>query len=223
MKNDLKTLAYVLKRTNYGEADRILNLITPSGKVSAIAKSVRREKSKLAGGIEMFSLVNLNIHFGRTEMGVITSSKMLRYYGEIMKDLKRIELASMILKKVSRASEGSDNAEYFDIVKQCFEEIDNGSNLDLVKNWFLLNLRKISGEDVNVYHDTDGNKLSAEDSYDWDFMEFSFVKNSNGKYDVNDIKLLRLMLTNNLNIITKIKNVNDINIKIRDIVKGFNI
>ena len=46
--NDIKTLAYVIRRTNYGEADRIINLITPEGKISAIAKGVRKEKSKLA-------------------------------------------------------------------------------------------------------------------------------------------------------------------------------
>ena len=53
-RSDIKTLAYVLRRTNYGEADRILNIITPNGKISAIAKGARKEKSKLAGGIEMF-------------------------------------------------------------------------------------------------------------------------------------------------------------------------
>ena len=47
--NYLRTFGYVLRRTNYGEADRILNIITPSGKISAIAKGVRKEKSKLAG------------------------------------------------------------------------------------------------------------------------------------------------------------------------------
>ena len=44
---DIKTCAYVLRRTNYGEADRILNIITPLGKMSVIAKSVRKEKSNL--------------------------------------------------------------------------------------------------------------------------------------------------------------------------------
>ncbi|MBR3180228.1 recombination protein O N-terminal domain-containing protein [Candidatus Saccharibacteria bacterium] len=37
-RGDIKTLAYVLRRTNYGEADRILNLITPGGKKSVIVK-----------------------------------------------------------------------------------------------------------------------------------------------------------------------------------------
>ena len=54
MSDEIKTLGFVLRRTNYGEADRILNLITPQGKISAIAKGVRKPKSKLAGGVEMF-------------------------------------------------------------------------------------------------------------------------------------------------------------------------
>ena len=56
------TKGIILKRTNYGEADRILNIITPQGKIAAIAKSARKERSKLAGGIEMFSLTDLTIH-----------------------------------------------------------------------------------------------------------------------------------------------------------------
>ena len=44
---DIKTIGYVMRRTNYGEADRILDIITPQGKIAAIARSARREKSKL--------------------------------------------------------------------------------------------------------------------------------------------------------------------------------
>ncbi|HRQ86596.1 MAG TPA: recombination protein O N-terminal domain-containing protein, partial [Candidatus Saccharibacteria bacterium] len=46
-----RTRAIILRRTNYGEADRILQLLTPEGRKSAIARGVRKEKSKLAGGI----------------------------------------------------------------------------------------------------------------------------------------------------------------------------
>lgn len=54
MPADLRTQAIVLRRTNYGESDRILNLLTPEGKVSVIARGVRKEKSRLAGSIELF-------------------------------------------------------------------------------------------------------------------------------------------------------------------------
>jgi DNA repair protein RecO (recombination protein O) len=47
-----RTQAIILNRTDYGEADRIISFLTPDhGKVKAIAKAVRKSKSKLAGGI----------------------------------------------------------------------------------------------------------------------------------------------------------------------------
>ena len=62
--------AIVLRRTNYGEADRILQLLTPEGRRSVMAKGVRREKSKLAGGIELFALTDVVIGQGRGELGI---------------------------------------------------------------------------------------------------------------------------------------------------------
>lgn len=60
-----RTRAIVLRRTNYGEADRILQLITPEGRQSVMARGVRREKSKLAGGIELFAVSDVVLGEGK--------------------------------------------------------------------------------------------------------------------------------------------------------------
>ena len=60
-----RTKAIVLRRTNYGEADRILTLLTPLGQRNAIARGVRREKSRLAGGIELFAVSDVVLHRGK--------------------------------------------------------------------------------------------------------------------------------------------------------------
>ena len=53
----LVTEVIILARTDYGEADRILTVLSPEyGKLRLLAKGVRRVKSKLAGGIELFSV-----------------------------------------------------------------------------------------------------------------------------------------------------------------------
>ncbi|MBQ9180749.1 DNA repair protein RecO, partial [Candidatus Saccharibacteria bacterium] len=83
---DRKLPGLVLRRTNYGEADRILNLITPVGKISAMAKGVRRPKSKMAGGVEIFTLSEYNVHFGKDDFGVVTGVKMVKHFGGIIKD-----------------------------------------------------------------------------------------------------------------------------------------
>ncbi len=205
MQSDIRTLAYVLRRTNYGEADRILNLITPNGKMSAIAKGVRKEKSKLAGGIEMFSLVELVIHTGKSEMGTITSAKMLKFYDKILKDYSKVELAATILKKVSIASENSGSSNYFEIVDECMAALNSGVNTALIESWFLLNMVKESGEDINLYRSIDGEKLSPEKKYVFDTLDSSFCEKENGDYGANEIKVLRLMVTNKLSTVSKIK------------------
>lgn len=202
---DVKTMGYVLRRTNYAEADRILNLITPQGKISAIAKGVRKEKSKLAGGIEMFTLSNYNIHLGRGEFGVITSVKMQKYYGNIIKNFTKMELAAMMLKKISRTAENSDSSEYFEIIDQSLASLDMGDDDELTESWFLMRLGKAAGEEINLYRDADGEKLNPELRYFWNIGENSFVLHDNGDFGVNEIKMLRLLLTTDLNVAKRVK------------------
>ena len=205
LKKDIRTLGYVLKRTNYGEADRILNLITPQGKIAAIAKGVRKEKSKLAGGIEMFTLTDFNIHLGRSEFGVITGAKMQKYYGNIVKDFGKMEMAAMMLKKINKVAENSDNPEYFKIVNQSLMELDISNDTKLVEAWFLMNLAKATGEEINLYRDTNGDKLAADVRYIWDVMEGAFVRDERGDFSANEIKMLRLILTTDLKVVKRVK------------------
>ena len=221
MPKELKTHAYVLRRTNYGEADRILNLITPVGKISVMAKGVRKPKSKLAGGIEMFSRILVNLHFGKSEMAVLTSAKMEKFYGEILKDLPRMELASEILKKVSRASDAVDSAEFFEIVDICLSSLNAGYDIGLVSAWFYLNLARVMGEEINLYRDVSGAKLEADLKYNWNSNEMAFYVDEEGFADANVIKILRLIISSKLEVVARIKNLSEYLPVILEIAKNF--
>lgn len=203
---DLKTLGYVLRRTNYNEADRILNLITPEGKISVMAKGARRAKSKLAGGIEMFTLSEVNLHFGRSELATLTGAKMLKFHGEILKDLERMEKAGEFLKEISRLSEMIDSPEFFEIIDKCLTALDKKVDVKLVDVWFLLNTARVTGEQVNLYRDIDGNNLEADLRYRWDGQEMGLRLDAQGPIDANTIKMARLMLTADLTVVTRVKN-----------------
>lgn len=203
--NYIRTFGYVLRRTNYGEADRILNIITPLGKISAIAKGVRKEKSKLAGGVEMFSLIDFNIHKGKSDLGTVIGAKMIKYYGEILKNYDRMEVAACFLKKISLASESSDSEEYFNILGQGLVALNSQLDLKLIESWFLLNLARASGEEINLHRDTNSEKLEVSKRYDWSKEESAFFERENGEFSADDIKLLRLMITNDFDTIKKIK------------------
>ena len=124
--SDIKTEAIVLKRVNYNEGDRIVTFLTPDGRVSGIAKGARREKSKLAGGIEMFCLSKIVVHQRDTkkteseseQFGVLTSAKAIEFYQNIISDLETLELASNFLKQISRITHHISSAELFSLTRQ---------------------------------------------------------------------------------------------------------
>ena len=163
MQKDIRTKAFVLRRTNYGEADRILTLLTENGEKSVIAKGVRKEKSKLAGGIELFCLSEVVIHEGKNnKLGILTSAKMLTFFQTIPVDIKKLELASMILTNTSRFAKDKESPEYFNLIHQSFTAINDNMNFELVEAWFWLNLAKINGEQLNLFRDTNNDVLDSQ-------------------------------------------------------------
>jgi DNA repair protein RecO (recombination protein O) len=69
----LKTEAIVLRSIRYGEADRILHLYSAKrGRIGAIAKGVRRPRSRFGGRLEPFFRLDLVLHEGRGELLTVT-------------------------------------------------------------------------------------------------------------------------------------------------------
>ncbi len=204
---DIKTVGYVMRRTNYGEADRILDIITPLGKIAAIARGARREKSKLAGGIEMFTLTDYCLHKGQGELAIVTSAKMQNHFSNIMKSYDRIELGGAILKKVAKIAEGSDNEEYFNIVHQALTGLNDGVDVRLVETYALVNLASAMGEELNLQRDSKGERLAPQQRYDWDEPNDCFVERERGAFNENDIKLLRMIASTDLAVVTRVKNI----------------
>jgi len=69
-----KTEAVVLRSIRYGEADRVLHLYSPEhGRVGAVAKGVRRTKSRLGGRLEPMARVRLVMHRGRGELCTVSA------------------------------------------------------------------------------------------------------------------------------------------------------
>ena len=163
-----KTLAIVLRRTDFGEADRIINLLTPNGKQVAIARGVRKPKSKLAGGIEFFSLNEVVLIEGKSEMKTLSSARMCEFFGEILKDFERTDFAYQAIKKVSNLCEHIESAEFFEILLKVFRSLNDFEiSLDLVRKWFILKIAEFSGDEINLETDKNGKKLQANLKYDF--------------------------------------------------------
>ena len=103
MPGSLKTEAVVLRGIKYGEADRILHLYTPErGRVSAIAKGVRRAKSRFGGRLEPFFRLNLVLYQGKSDLLTVTSAETIAGHPRLREHGASIDSAARACDAVSR-------------------------------------------------------------------------------------------------------------------------
>jgi DNA repair protein RecO (recombination protein O) len=105
----LKTEGIVLRSLRYGEADRILHLYTPDrGRVSAIAKGVRRAKSRFGGRLEPFFRVDLVLYEGRSELLTVTSAETIAAHPRLREDAGALDGAARACEAVARVFDDGD-------------------------------------------------------------------------------------------------------------------
>ena len=197
--NQLQTTGIVLTRTDYGEADRIVSLLTPEyGKIRLMARGVRKVKSKLAGGIELFSVSDISFINGKGEIGTLVSCRLKNHYGNIVQDLSRVQLGYDMIKQLNRSTEDETDAGHFELLNMSFAALDDNSvSLLLIRLWFQAQLLSHMGHLPNLLNDVVGEPLTATSLYDFDFDSATFRTNQKGKFDAADIKALRLMFSQN--------------------------
>ena len=170
------TKGIILSRTDYGEAARIITFLTPDqGKITVMAKGVRKSKSKLAGGIELFSVSDIGVMKGKGEVDTLLSSRLVKHYGGIVKDLDRTNLGYQLIKQLDKATAEHPETVFFDLLNQAFEALgDQSISSELIEAWFSAQILKLSGRAPNLQTEKSGSKLMADQKYDFNFDAMSF-------------------------------------------------
>jgi DNA repair protein RecO (recombination protein O) len=103
MGTTVKTEAVVLRSFRYGEADRVLHLYTlDRGRVGAIAKGVRRPKSRFGGRLEPFFRVDLVLHEGRGELLTVTGAHTVAGFPRLREDAGALDSAARACEATGR-------------------------------------------------------------------------------------------------------------------------
>ncbi len=192
--NQLVTRAIILSRTDYGEADRILTVLTPQyGKLRLLAKGVRRVKSKLAGGIELFSVSEIAYIRGRGDIGTLVSTRLQKYYGHIVQDLERTMTAYELIKQLNKLTEDEVEEAYFTLLQDAFVALDDAAvGLPLIRFWFSAQLLRLEGQTPNLQTDDHNEPLQADRTYAYNSDRMAFTPDDRGTFDASVIKVLRL-------------------------------
>jgi DNA repair protein RecO (recombination protein O) len=102
----LKAEAIVLRSMRFGEADRIIHAYTPNrGRVGAIAKGVRRARSRFGGRLEPFTHVALILHEGRGDLLTVTGADTIAAFPRLRADAAALDAAARACDALSRLFE----------------------------------------------------------------------------------------------------------------------
>ena len=109
MPGSYKTEAVVLRSIRFGEADRVLHLYTQDrGRVGAMAKGVRRVRSRLGGRLEPLSRVRLVLHEGRGELCTVSQADTVLAHAALRERRASLERASQACEAVLRLLDSSE-------------------------------------------------------------------------------------------------------------------
>ena len=142
----LRTEAIVLKRSNFGEADRLLTLYTrESGKLRAIAKGARKPQSRKTGHVELFMRSRFMLAEGRA-LHIITQAEMIDAYPALREDLVRTTYASYLVELLDRFTVEEDtNQDIYHLLSSALGWLEDADDIRLPTRTYELRLLGLTG------------------------------------------------------------------------------
>jgi len=136
-----QTEAIIIKKMKLGEADRILNLYTPHlGKIRAVAKGVRRPRSKMAGHLELLTHSLVSLARGRN-LDTVTGSQTINSFLPLKSDLELTSYALYAVELIDLfTADNDENYPLFQLLLETMHKLCQGNNNELILRYFELHL-----------------------------------------------------------------------------------
>ena len=212
-----RTEAFVFKKEDRLEADRIFLVFTKDfGRIEIFAKSIRNITSKLRGGIEIFSLSEIEFIQGKNRKTLIDTLSIEKFKG-ICQIPEKFEIANNISNLIDNFIKGQEkDDDIFNLLNETFNKLNNCQPLtakcQLIYYYFFWNLVFILGygpelskcagcqQKLNPYNLYFSNREGGV------ICKSCSVKNKEA-IEVNSdiVKILRLILKKDWNILSKLK------------------
>ncbi len=200
-----KTTGIILRRRDYGEADRIYTILTLEGKVSAIAKGVRRIRAKLASHLEVFSEIDLMFARGKN-LDVVTSARTCTQYS-LSHDYERLRTGFLFLEMADKLSDQKETENIYLCLREGLSVLET-QQPKVVELAFKLKLLDVLGQKPQLETTFDSNQpVRADTSYNFDMSHGGLVEGSGEKSNSlspEAVKLWRLCLRYNISDLARI-------------------
>lgn len=207
-----KTQAIIIKRSNLGEADKIVTEFTKDfGKKKLIAKGVRKTLSKLGGHLELFCLSKIQFTKGKN-LDILTAAEVQKCFHALRANLKSTNTAHYLAEITNKLlPEEEPHPKIFDLLDETLEYLDSVSP-PLAIAYFETKLLTEIGFLPELYECVICQKEIKPDHNKFSALRGGLVCNvcAEGKPISNDaIKILRLFTNHHINVTEKLKIKNE--------------
>lgn len=162
-----RTEAIVLRRRDFGEADRLLTLYTPErGKLSALAKGARKPTSRKAGHVELYIRAQLLLAQGR-DLDIVTQAETVDAYRPLREDLLRTTYASYCVELLDKFTvDALENRPLYDLLAAALGWLCAARDLQLTTRYYELQLLGLVGYQPELFRcAARGEAIQAEDQF----------------------------------------------------------
>lgn len=178
LERSFRTPALILKRRDFGEADRLLTILTPRhGKISVLARGSRKLTSAKTGHVELFTRTDMLIQTGR-DLGQAAQVEMTKAYLPLREDLARGAYAGYVVELVDRftaqddllpdgaTADAEDSIRFFTLLDDTFSRIAHDTDPRLAVRYFELRLLDAVGFRPELMQCVvEGEPITAQDQF----------------------------------------------------------
>ncbi|MBI2049960.1 MAG: DNA repair protein RecO [Candidatus Staskawiczbacteria bacterium] len=212
-----RTGAFVFRKKDVFEADRVFSVFSDEfGKLEVIGRAIRKITSKLRGGIEIFSLSEIEFVQGKN-LKTLTDTVSLEKFGNIAQDPNKLEISGKIADVLDNFIKGQEKDELiFALLRDVFSKLNDAKlktfGVQLVYHYFLWNFFSLAG-----YHPEIQKCAACQMKLSPDIIYFSnkeggiICKNCSSsdikakKINSDIVKMLKLILKKDWHILSRLK------------------
>ena len=157
--------AIVLRRSDFGEADRLLTLFTREhGKLRAIAKGARKPQSRKTGHVELFMRTQFLLGTGRS-LAIVTQAELLEPYNALRDDLVRTTYAGYATELLDRFTADEDrNYSLYNLLADTLDRFCSHPELRLVARYYELRLLSLAGFQPQLFYCVGSGEVIEEEN-----------------------------------------------------------
>ncbi|KPJ71722.1 hypothetical protein AMJ50_01145 [Parcubacteria bacterium DG_74_3] len=234
MATHYRTWGFVLKKENIREDDRLLTIFSKDfGKLKILGRAIRKIKSKLRGGSQLFTLSEIEFIQGKTYK-TLTDAILVKDFPEIKKNLGKLKIAYQISQALDNLVRGQEPDEkIWKLLNETFKRLNNLQftvySLQLIYYYFLWNLLSFLGYTPQLYHCALGQEKLIPAQIFWSSKEGGVIckncskkiKETFFKIEPDTIKLLRLILKKDWVTLQRLKIDRGLHQNLREVSKNF--